>query len=196
MKIPYCEDNAYNSDLPLWKALSSFLVSTTLSFSMVPRAASSTVAARHRTARHWGRGTALAPQRRPPAQTRLVLPLGTLNRYPALYRTYSLCRTESNWRAGRQYARHLTPCSVFSILYSRTLSTVQRKVCLLSGRSAGSVLAGQVGSTPTTWQVFSILYPLLRNVRYSLFSIFAHTPTYSIPYISLLYSRRHMLCQL
>ena len=71
-----------------------FLVSTTLSFSMVPRAASSTVAARHRTARHWGRGTALAPQRRPPAQTRLVLPLGTLNRYPALYRTYSLCRTE------------------------------------------------------------------------------------------------------
>jgi hypothetical protein len=138
MTFPYCEDNAYNSDLPLWKALSSFLVSTTLSFSMVPRAASSTVAARHRTARHWGRGTALAPQRRPPAQTRLVLPLGTLNRYPALYRTYSLCRTQS--QIGGQVGS--TPATWHRVLYSLYSTAVLslpysvKYVCCLVGRQA------------------------------------------------------------
>jgi len=42
--------------------------------------------------------------------------------------------------------------------------------------------------TPDTCSLFSMLYPLLRHVRYSLFSIFAHSPLYSVPYFSLLCS--------
>jgi hypothetical protein len=34
--FPCCEDNAYNSDLPLWKALSSFFGKHHTQFSMVP----------------------------------------------------------------------------------------------------------------------------------------------------------------